>query len=160
MTHRILVGIEQPSEAARLVDEVRRLARALGSEIVLLHLAEPDPTFMPFDADTDAQRDQRAHWERADHRHLHELAETLRDEGFAARALQYRGPPADALAERAERLEADLVAVGSHRRGPMMRALLGSVSHRLIDQAPCPVLVVPEGLPDLTGDAGDASDAG
>ena len=47
------------------------------------------------------------------------------------------------IADRADQLHADLIAIEAHQRGPLMRALLGSVSHRLVDHAPCPVLVVP-----------------
>jgi nucleotide-binding universal stress UspA family protein len=40
--------------------------------------------------------------------------------------------------------EADLLVVGDHGRGPIMRAVLGSVSSALVHKAPCPVLVVRE----------------
>jgi len=39
----------------------------------------------------------------------------------------------------------DLVVCGSRRYGPLRRVLLGSVSARLIRNAPCPVLVIPRG---------------
>ena len=147
MTHTILVGIDTRELAdgghIALLAEVRRLAHALGSEVVLLHLAEADPTFMGFDADTDTMRNERAQRERADHRAVQALAAELREADIEARALQFRGPPADALADRADQLHADLIAIEAHQRGPLMRALLGSVSHRLVDHAPCPVLVVP-----------------
>jgi len=48
--------------------------------------------------------------------------------------------PAHALAEQAE--GAALLVVGSHGRGPLRRALLGSVSRAMVHHAPCPVAVV------------------
>jgi nucleotide-binding universal stress UspA family protein len=39
----------------------------------------------------------------------------------------------------------DLLVCGSRRYGPLRRVLLGSVSARLIRNAPCPVLVIPRG---------------
>jgi nucleotide-binding universal stress UspA family protein len=47
-----------------------------------------------------------------------------------------------ALMEHAEERKADLLVVGDHGRGPIMRAVLGSVSSALVHKAPCPVLVV------------------
>lgn len=48
--------------------------------------------------------------------------------------------PAHALSEQAE--GATLLVVGSHGRGPLRRALLGSVSRAVVHHAPCPVAVV------------------
>ena len=40
-------------------------------------------------------------------------------------------------------LDADLLVVGSRGRGTIKAALLGSTSHALVADAPCPVVVVP-----------------
>ena len=48
--------------------------------------------------------------------------------------------PARALLQAAD--GAALVAVGSHGRGAVTRAILGSVSHAVLHHAPCPVAVV------------------
>jgi nucleotide-binding universal stress UspA family protein len=53
-----------------------------------------------------------------------------------------RGSPGPVLCERAEALGADVVVVGSRGRGAIRRALLGSVSTYVVNNAPCPVLVV------------------
>jgi nucleotide-binding universal stress UspA family protein len=44
---------------------------------------------------------------------------------------------------RAAAGELDLLVCGSHGRGPVRRALLGSVSTDLIDSPACPIMVVP-----------------
>jgi len=51
------------------------------------------------------------------------------------------GEPAEQLVETAENVEADLIVVGRRNRSPL-RALLGSVSSRVVRRAPCDVLVV------------------
>jgi len=50
------------------------------------------------------------------------------------------GPPAQAILTAAER--ADLVVVGARGLGPVGRLVLGSVSERVLQHAPCPVIVV------------------
>ncbi len=51
-----------------------------------------------------------------------------------------RGNPAAVLVEQAR--NADLLVVGSHGHGGFVGALLGSVSHRCVQHAACPVVVV------------------
>ncbi|HVC41589.1 MAG TPA: universal stress protein [Candidatus Saccharimonadales bacterium] len=51
--------------------------------------------------------------------------------------------PAHAIADAASAAGADLIVLGSVGSGPLKGLLLGSVAHRLLQIAPCPVLVVP-----------------
>jgi nucleotide-binding universal stress UspA family protein/rubredoxin len=58
--------------------------------------------------------------------------------------LQVRvGDPVLGLLDAAKEVAPDLMVVGSHGRGAMMRALLGSVSEQLCRRSPVPVMVVP-----------------
>ncbi|MGI9596277.1 MAG: universal stress protein [Acidimicrobiales bacterium] len=50
--------------------------------------------------------------------------------------------PTDALLTTAERVRADLIVVGSRGEGLAKRALHGSVSTKVLHNAPCAVLVV------------------
>jgi nucleotide-binding universal stress UspA family protein len=52
------------------------------------------------------------------------------------------GDPDVELTERASE-GLDLLVLGSRQRGPVRRAILGSVSAEVIRESPCPVLVVP-----------------
>ncbi|GLY42725.1 universal stress protein [Amycolatopsis sp. NBRC 101858] len=56
--------------------------------------------------------------------------------------LEPEGRPADVLLAQAE--DAALLVVGSHGRGPVRRAVLGSVSHQVLQRAGCPVAVLRE----------------
>jgi nucleotide-binding universal stress UspA family protein len=58
-----------------------------------------------------------------------------------ARYHETSGEPAEQLVLKANELGADLVVVGRRGRMPL-RALLGSVSSRVVRRAPCDVLVV------------------
>jgi nucleotide-binding universal stress UspA family protein len=51
--------------------------------------------------------------------------------------------PAHAIADAAAASSIDLIVLGSVGGGTLKGLLLGSVAHRLLQIAPCPVLVIP-----------------
>ncbi|HUG42377.1 MAG TPA: universal stress protein [Longimicrobiales bacterium] len=63
---------------------------------------------------------------------------------LSTRLLWGRHPAAEVMAAAADGAY-DLIVVGTHGRGPLVRALIGSVALALAQSAPCPVLVVPPG---------------
>jgi len=67
--------------------------------------------------------------------------EQLQRRHVEARYHETYGEPAEQLVEKAQELEADLLVVGRRSRSPL-RALLGSVSSKVVRRAPCDVLVV------------------
>jgi nucleotide-binding universal stress UspA family protein len=50
--------------------------------------------------------------------------------------------PASEMVRYAHEQSIDLIVVGTHGRGPVRRAFLGSVADRVLREAPCPVLIV------------------
>ena len=52
------------------------------------------------------------------------------------------GRPVDKIVETAKKGAFDLIVIGSRGLGGMKEFLLGSVSDRVADEAPCPVLIV------------------
>lgn len=59
-----------------------------------------------------------------------------------AKFVAMRGIPVDVITELAKREEAELIVVGSHGRGSVRRALLGSVGEGVLHHAQVPVLIV------------------
>lgn len=125
----------------------RKIPEPLRRMAEIEHLVEPaprvraqpavGPTVVP-EADEDA-------------RILAALAEKiLQDAEFLARekgakrvrTVTLDGEPADALVAQAEKIGADLVVMGRRGLGELGALLLGSVSHKMIQLAPCPVLTV------------------
>ena len=52
------------------------------------------------------------------------------------------GSPAEVIVAMAEEQKADLIVMGARGLGPVKERLLGSVSHRILTQAPCATLIV------------------
>ncbi|CAL1392561.1 unnamed protein product [Linum trigynum] len=57
------------------------------------------------------------------------------------------GDPKEVICEAAEKHGVKLLVLGSHSRGPIQRAFLGSVSNYCVHNAKCPVLVVKKPSP-------------
>jgi nucleotide-binding universal stress UspA family protein len=70
-----------------------------------------------------------------------DLAAATIAEAVPSRALSLQGPAGPRLVEASASL--DLLVCGSHGRGRLLSRILGSVSAQLVDEAACPVLVIP-----------------
>jgi nucleotide-binding universal stress UspA family protein len=75
---------------------------------------------------------------------LEACAGLARGAGVACRTAVLRGPAAPRILDYLERAEPSLVVMGTHGRTGWRHALLGSVAERVVQRAPCPVLVVPD----------------
>jgi len=139
----ILVGIDFSETTDAVVAEAATLASALGSELVLVHVAAPDPDFVGYEPGPDSVRKQRASELREEHGAIQEKAEMLRRRGLTAKALLVQGPTVEKLLEEAADHAADRIVIGSHGHGAIHRVLLGSVSEGIVRGARCPVVVVP-----------------
>jgi len=139
----ILVPIDFSDVTTRVVDTATNLAKAFSGKLCLLHIAAPDPAFVGWEPGPDIARHQRATDLRDEHRRTQELAEQLRSQGLDAQALLVQGPTVETILERAAKLGADLIVMGSHGHGALYRALLGSISEGVVRQANCPVLIIP-----------------
>ena len=73
---------------------------------------------------------------------LREAESLLAGKGVTHRTVEGHGDPADVIVEEAKEVSADLIIVGASGHSAPARALLGSVSTRVLHHAPCDVLVV------------------
>jgi nucleotide-binding universal stress UspA family protein len=131
------------SEAALAVAD--GLAQQLEADLHLFHVVQPPPYLYASEFGMGfASRE-------LDTSHLDEISERL--DSVAARCRVRRGQIHVHVAEgtgiahsidtEAERLGADLIAMGTHGRTGLAHLLMGSVAEETIRRAPCPVLAVP-----------------
>ena len=144
MFYRIVV----PTDFSSCSEEAWRLAQRLagmsGAELVLTHVLTEAPLFRegPFIMPKvrEVFEAARSFADAA----LEEWAAKARAEGLAARAALRSGVAYQEIVALAVDERADLIVIGTHGRGGVDRALLGSVADRVIRLAPCPVLAVRE----------------
>jgi nucleotide-binding universal stress UspA family protein len=73
---------------------------------------------------------------------LHDAAQLAAEHGVQSTFEVLTGDPADEIVAYADSIDADLVVIGSRRRGALAGALLGSVSRDVVRESRRPVLVV------------------
>jgi len=130
------VGFDGMAESFAALEEAARLASKFGGSLRVIGVATPVPAMgaaAAAQAGGEAGPDFQTQLKDA----VAELPPELR-----ALAVFERGDPAEKLLDAAE-MGVDLLVLGSRGFGPVMRLLTGSVSSRVIREAPCPVLVVP-----------------
>ena len=103
----------------------------------------PEPDFVGYEAGPQTVRDQVASELRDECRRAQQLAEKLRRSGLDVTALCPQGATVKTILREAEKLDVDLIVMGSHGHGAVYRTLLGSVSKGVLHKATCPVVIVP-----------------
>ena len=141
----ILAAVDFSPGTRRVVTCAVAQARAFSARLWLVHVAAPEPDFVPHVADPPVMRDQVAAGLREEHRHIQALAAEVADEGVEVTPLLIAGATVEKILSEAEEVDADLVVAGTHGHGAFHRALLGSVSEGLVRHARVPLLIVPVG---------------
>lgn len=136
---KVLIAIDGEPVAVHAAETGVDLALALGAEVALVHvidasLLNPDdiglsPNELISAAKLDAKRLVAA------------IRQRLPPQSPVLEFFQV-GTPSNEIVKAAQEWPADLIVIGSHRRGAMQRALLGSVAETVMRHAPCPVVVV------------------
>jgi nucleotide-binding universal stress UspA family protein len=116
--HKILVPIELPEEARRIVQQAAFLASHFGSEILLLHV------------DSSLNDDALEDLDPALQRELH---------GISFRHLLLQGDPASEIVRVSGDEQVNLIAMSTHNHGVLHRLLRGSVVETVLHESACPV---------------------
>jgi len=130
MYRRILIAVDPEGLVGGAASAVAALAEPEGAQVRLVAIARDsdDAGAAPAGEETLQRLSQEL-------QARHQSVEVERREGGG-------GPVADQLAESARAFEADLIVLGSHRRGDVAGFFVGSVGHALATQVSTPILVV------------------
>jgi nucleotide-binding universal stress UspA family protein len=135
--------IENTTPASPLIQQSVTLARAFSSKLWLVHVV-PRPGLTPFTVPRELLRGQAASELHHEHKAIQQLTRYLRDSGLDAKALLVEGMTVKTILKEADRLDADLIVVKSHRHSLLYRALLDGAGERLLNESSRPVMFVPE----------------
>jgi nucleotide-binding universal stress UspA family protein len=143
------VDTRTPDEVVRVAG---RLATQLDAHLTLVHV-QPDPPLLPGSVE---DRERARNRKNQDGLQMLERAGGLLPDGLSIEYRSELGSVVGRLSRVAEETDAMLIVAGCRRRGALVTSLLGSVSHELSRQAPCPVLIVPSPAANGEPDAEEA----
>jgi nucleotide-binding universal stress UspA family protein len=136
MFDKIVVAIDGSQCAERTVPIVAQMAGAFGGEVVVAHFVEVVAAWaLAVESETPTEASDLADG----------VVRTLKDQGVSARAevrTTIRGAVAREIVEIAGEEGAGLIVMGSRGLGDVSGLLLGSVAHKVVHLAHCPVLIV------------------
>jgi len=145
----IVAAVDHNEEVDDILATAGALAKATNAELHLVHVysSNPELMFMPPYAIPMVIEDADDHEEalQAERQRVREMANRLREEGVrvTGHMKPFHHGTAKSILEFTESVEADLLVIGTHRRGRVEKILLGTVSETLVRKAGIPVLVVP-----------------
>ncbi len=142
---RILVGADIPETGAspKTIDAALFLANAFGAKLRIVHaMTSPMEKRLLNPAEMSYSKQEQMLQERLRERFRERLPQAARE----AKILCFAGPSGEVLSDYARIWPADLLVVGIRPRGLIEKLIRGSTTEEVIRNAPCPVLVIPEGL--------------
>ncbi|MBD2091318.1 universal stress protein [Microcoleus sp. FACHB-1515] len=133
MFETVLFPIDQSRESREAAEMVVQVVKTHRSRLIVLSVVEPpDPNRAPEMASPDA---------------VAKLLDTAKalfaDQGIEAETIEREGKPAFTICDIADELEADLIVMGCRGLGLTDEGATESVTSRVINLSPCPVLIVP-----------------
>jgi universal stress protein E len=142
----ILLALDLSPTAGEVIRTTESIVCASGAETSVVHAFEPDYGPLPYipkalESVGAANSTERASALRAVRHLLRENSGRLID----CNLILSVAFPAEAVLGTIECLKPDLLVMGTGGYGRFRRALLGSIASRVLDAAPCDVLVVPQG---------------
>jgi nucleotide-binding universal stress UspA family protein len=147
MYNKILVPLDGSEFAEKVLPHVETLARCTGAAIVLLRVAvypyegasaaADMAGFMPVSM---PERMEEVRTEAADY--MKKVSEDLRARGLQISTVVRDGNPGEVIVEFAHAEGVDLIAMSTHGRTGLGRALFGSVAEQVLRGAGKPLLLI------------------
>lgn len=145
-----MVAVDGPGTSGKAIDTALNLAEVNHAQLVVAHVS---PVFLPIMPPfgfgvpltlSDHISEMEAEDKKRASRWLARLVDIAEERGIDATKALIIGQAsvAEEIIHRAAEEGADLIVVGTHRRGTLEKFILGSTSGALLNQANCPVLIV------------------
>ena len=137
---RILVPTDGSDCSIRAAELAIHLAKVFNAELFVIYVID---TVILDEIAKGAEKEviERELREKG-RRYLNYIMKMAEREGLTATPILVKGEPHDQIVQHAKVQAVNLIVMGTYGRRGTERILIGSVAERVIEYAPCPVLVV------------------
>lgn len=138
----ILVAVDFSDPSRRALSAALALARKCGSHLSAVHVLRTDWRYEVLESPPELELEQI---DAADKLRswTEELQSELVESDLKISSILLKcAPPAHAIAALASESQTDLIVLGTHGRGGLLKFALGSVSEEILRTAPCPVITI------------------
>ncbi|MBT2581348.1 universal stress protein [Planococcus sp. ISL-109] len=138
MYKKIILAVDGSDHSLRAAKEAVKLAKGSeGSKITIVFVADHDSAknevlHSSSSAELDLQRRKK----------LQPVEEAMAAAGIKYRVEILRGTPGPTIVDFANKEEFEVLVIGSRGLNSVQEMVLGSVSHKVVKRANCPVLIV------------------
>lgn len=136
MFNTVLFPIDQSREAREAAEVVVNIVQKYGSRLVLLSVVETADSEQSPDVELMASPDKVAQL-------LENAQSVFTGQGIEAETIEREGKPAFVICDVADEIGANLIIMGCRGIGLTDEGIAQSVTYRVINLSPCPVLIVP-----------------
>ncbi|NJO51431.1 MAG: universal stress protein [Leptolyngbyaceae cyanobacterium RM2_2_4] len=135
MFKTVLFPIDQTRESRQAAEVVANVVKTYSSRLIILSVVEiPEEGEATNPEMTSAEAIAKL---------LEDAKNLFQSEGIDSETMERQGKPAFTICDVADEIESDLIIMGCRGIGLTEEGVTDSVSNRVINLAPCPVLVVP-----------------
>lgn len=135
---RILLAVDGSPEALRAAQYALTHAGADQAEYVLVNVYDPVPRTIGGESLERLGQEISTEEDAV----MAPFRVLFRDAGLVFRERLEEGHPAETIVRVAAEEGCDLILMGTRARSDLSGLLLGSVSHQVVHEAPCPVLLI------------------
>jgi nucleotide-binding universal stress UspA family protein len=140
---RILVPTDFSEYSRQALKYACALAERFSSELHLLNVVQPLALSTPY---AGALPEEVMYPVPAAEKEMSELSDPGFEQAASVERSVRTGTPFVEIVRYAREKDIDVIVMGTHGRGGLIHALIGSVAEKVVRKAPCPVLTVrPEG---------------
>ena len=135
MFQTVLFPVNDSRECREAAEVVANVVQKYNSRLVLLSVRVP------------AESEETSQQSMSDHEAIAKLLEGAKamfaQQGIQTEEMEREGKPAFTICDVADEIDANLIVMGSRGMGLTEEGISDSVTNRVVNLSPCPVLIVP-----------------